>query len=131
MATVQTFYSPAGEKLLEKIRSMFNVIILDECFPKGTLVHTDKGAVPIERVASNPSAYKALSLNHKSNKWEYRQVVHGLPRPITQRKLVKLTLEDGTVIRCTEEHRLWVPGEGRYVEAKNLQLGIALLSRDS
>ena len=30
LATVQTFYSPAGQKLLAKLRTMFSVIIIDE-----------------------------------------------------------------------------------------------------
>lgn len=30
LATVQTFYSPGGEKLLKKLRDMFNVILVDE-----------------------------------------------------------------------------------------------------
>ena len=30
LATVQTFYSPAGQKLLRKIRSLFEVVVVDE-----------------------------------------------------------------------------------------------------
>ena len=46
LATVQTFYSPGGEKLLRKIRDMFNVIMVDE-------VHTsaaDKYAMIVSKL---------------------------------------------------------------------------------
>lgn len=48
LATVQTFYSPAGEKLLRKIRDMFTCILIDE-------VHT-VGADKYSMIASRLNA---------------------------------------------------------------------------
>lgn len=125
LVTVQTFYRGRGPSLLRKVRDMFPVMFIDECFPKGTPVTTDKGLVPIEMVADNPSEYKALSFNHETKEWEYKPIVRGYPQK-TKKRLMRITVGD-TGFVCTEDHEIWSEDRQRYIKAKELRVGESLL----
>lgn len=126
LATVQTFYSPGGEKLLRKIRDFFGVVLVDECFPAGTMVTTDKGPRPIEAIVENFKDVKVLSYNHDMSKWEFKQVTNGFKKK-TPKKLLRIKTELGE-FTCTEDHEIFSVAHGKYVRAKDLVLGDELLS---
>lgn len=71
----------------------FGRVVIDECFPAGTLVDTPNGPIPIE-------VLKIGDLVHTSSG----------PLPISNTfthssdKLVQIEFEDGTKIECTENH---------------------------
>ena len=121
LCTVQTFWSEKGQALLAKIRDLFPVIVIDECFPKDTLVHTDKGPKSIQSVAGHPSEHKVLSFNHEKGIWEYQQVLQGFPQ-ITRKRLLRVNLPSSSFV-CTEDHLIWSETKQAYVRAKDLEVG--------
>lgn len=126
LATVQTFYSPGGEKLLKKLRDMFNVILVDECFPRGTLVTTQSGLLPIETVVANFKNYQVLSFNHEAGAWEFRQVTNGFIKK-TRKNLLRIKTQQGE-FTCTEDHEIFSVTRNCYVKAKDLRVDDELMS---
>lgn len=123
LATYQTFISDNGHKILEKIRSMFGTVIIDECFPGPVPVHTEHGAVPIEQVQVGDRVW---SYNHDTDTRELKPVVRSMKKSSSKR-LMRVTMEDGSVFTCTEDHKLWSESRQTYVEAKTFVVGESLL----
>lgn len=81
------------------------VVILDECFPAGTLISTPRGEVPIEQLKEGDSIYNALGVGNITKKGE-RFTHH----------LVRITMNNGKQITCTPNHPFfttegWYPAE--------------------
>jgi hypothetical protein len=72
------------------------LLIADECFPKGTLVDTPNGAVPIESISPGDVVLSAVGPS----------IVSAVSERMASR-LVKLTMRDGRTIACTENHRFF------------------------
>lgn len=79
----------------------FKIIQADECFPAGTLVD----GKPIEQIKVGDLV---RSYNEETREVEMRPVVRLFKSPA--RALVRLTLEDGRMIVCTEGHPMAVRG---------------------
>ena len=126
LATVQTFYSPGGEQLLAKLRDMFSLILIDECFPRGTLVTTQAGLLPIETVVANFKDYQVLSFNHEAGAWEFRQVTNGFIKK-TRKNLLRIKTQQGE-FTCTEDHEIFSVTRNCYVKAKDLRVDDELMS---
>ena len=58
-----------------------------------------------------------LSYNHKLNLTCYNKILAANVQP-TKKRCFKITLKDGTIIKCTEDHKFYY--NGRYVEIKNI-----------
>lgn len=92
----------------------FDLAIVDECFLAGTEIATPSGPRPIELVRSGDLVYNAIGVG----------VVLGTSvKPAKKRRIVTVRLDDGTEIRCTEEHKFfttesWVPA--RMLAGKSL-----------
>lgn len=109
-ATVQTM-----SKLdLSKYKDEWDIIVVDECFPAGTLIKTIDGDMPIELVAPGD---KVLTRNERNGKLQYRIVDEASSRPL-KGCLVEITLKNGTVLRCTENHPIFT--KSGYKEAGDL-----------
>jgi superfamily II DNA or RNA helicase len=91
----------------------FDIVMIDECFPSGTLVD----GRPIETIRSGDWVQ---SFNHRSRTVERRRVV-ATRSCWTQARLVTLTLANGTKITCTENHPLFT-GES-YEAASSIRPG--------
>lgn len=85
------------------------------CFVKGTKVSTLNGEVNIEEVKIGE---KVLSYNLDSKKIENKDVKRLFKHPF-EGELIKITLENGAVIKCTPNHKIFTLNRG-YVEAKDL-----------
>lgn len=88
-----------------------------DCFPKGTLIQTEYGLLPIE---SCKNGTRVLSFNHDKNICEWKRI-------IASRKLVKdefreITSTSGNRVIASSEHPFFVFGRG-YIEAKDLREG--------
>lgn len=121
----------------------FGLTIVDECFPKGTMIYTSHGILPIEDVVfkyekhqninlSEHSYIKnvptILSFNQISKSFEWKTITHTWKRK--KRKLVKISVllpnfKETMVFRCTPEHKLLLwdclhPLQTKYVSASSL-----------
>lgn len=82
-----------NKKARSRLITPGSVFLVDECFPAGTLVDTPLGSVPIERIKTGD-----LVLTTDG------------PLPVTEtmvkttNELVEVTFDDGTKVRCTENH---------------------------
>ena len=125
LCTYQTFNSPKGQKLLERISQLFTCLFVDECFTYGHRIRTELGMVSIGDIVRgkvNPST--ALSYNHETDITEFKKI-----ESITEKKtkqLVRLTV-GGKSFLCTPNHKFWVPSLNKYVQAKHLTPGLCFL----
>ena len=74
------------------------------CFPAGTLVMTDKGNIPIERIAANPSGY--LVMTHMCRYQKVNRVF------VNKAKNLIHIADDTCVVKCTPNHPVWVEEKG-------------------
>lgn len=91
--------------------SHFRNVIIDECFPAGSLVD----GRPIEEIKVGEYVN---SLNHTSNKIERKRVVGILQKPLNGH-LVKVLLSDKTSFICTDNHPIYIEELG-YISPKEL-----------
>lgn len=118
LATYQSFLSDRGKEVLRKIRSMFNVLIVDECFTYGHRVKTDKGLVSIGDIATGVvKVATVLSRNHATGINEMRPV-----ESVTAKKTKRLcrVAIDGHQFICTPDHKFWSEDRQAYVKAQDL-----------
>ena len=98
----------------------FDIVIVDECFPKGTLID----GLRIENIKSGNMV---RSYNHAECIFEYKKVLK-----IFKSKpscMVNVNLKNGLSIPCTFGHPFYIKGVG-YVEAGNLESGMQVLWSD-
>lgn len=107
IASVQTM---RGKRLAKFAADAFDVIVIDECFPAGTMV--DGKSIETLKVGDLVRSY-----NHKTNKVEYRPVKN-LFRS-SPALLATVYLSDGREVVCTPGHPFWNGYE--YVMAADLQ----------
>ena len=112
VASVQTVIT---ERRLDALREKnFRLMVVDECFPAGTLVD----GTPIEEINVGDEVF---SFDHKELAIEKRKVLRVFKQPMCP--LVKATLSDGTHLVCTENHPIFVCERGEYVECRNIDAG--------
>lgn len=95
------------------------VLILDEaqaCFPKGTLIATELGPLPIDYIVENKLSIRVKTWNFIHNVVCYRSVTNWFVNPPTP--LVKVHHEHGEVT-CTGGHKFWTQNRG-WVPASEL-----------
>ncbi len=97
------------------------------CVLGDTLIITSHGRMRIEDLVQLECKPKVLAYCHIQNKEVWRNVI--ATREVAANRIVEITTTSGRSIKCTDEHRLHVPGAG-YVEARNLVPGDALLAFD-
>lgn len=87
------------------------LILLDECFPSGTLVETDQGSVPIETIVDDPNKiFRILSSRDGGKTLHYSEVTSAYRTP-RHGPLVRVIHEEGDII-CTANHPVWIDGHG-------------------
>lgn len=123
LATPQQFMNPKGKKLLERIRGLFEAIVLDECFTEDHEILTLFGFVPIKQVVDNPQDHSVASVSPEGQ-LEFKPVVNTLKKNVTQ--VVRVTIGD-RILTCTPTHPFWVESKGAYIQAKDLQPGDKVL----
>lgn len=95
----------------------FDVIVVDECFPAGTLVDS----VPIEQIREGDYV---TAYNHKTECLERRKVLRTFKRSAPD----KMIIINGKLV-CTLNHPVYEVRTGRYINAANLKLGDSVLLR--
>lgn len=92
-----------------------DLVIVDECFPEGTMISTPKGDIPIQLVSSGDIVYNATGC--------------GIVRSRSVKKansLVEVVLDDGTKFTCTSNHPIFT--ERGWTKAGKLAIGQVLVS---
>jgi superfamily II DNA or RNA helicase len=114
IATVQTLSSGGdGGGRMTKFNPLdFGLLIIDECFPAGTLVD----GVPIEKIkiGDTVKTHKGAGI-----------VKHIFKNPVPD-IMLKIKFLDGSEITCTENHPIWTPNG--FVPAKDLTLKSMVLT---
>jgi superfamily II DNA or RNA helicase len=87
-----------------------DLLIVDECFPAGTMISTPTGNKDISIVRCGDTVYNASGVG----------IVMGtMARPADE--LVKLEFEDGTTIECTGNHPIFT--DRGWVKASEMEIG--------
>lgn len=88
------------------------------CCPRETQLLTAAGPLSIGDIVEKRIACEVASFNHLTGLIEYRSVSAYYRSPPAS--LIEIGLADGRVIRCTDEHPVFVVGKG-YVPAATVQ----------
>ena len=102
----------------------------DFCFTGDTLVSTsdEEGSIRIDELVKRwqegDRNFWTFSYDNKSKSIVCAKVTNAKCNGV--RRIVSVTLDDGSVIRCTPDHRFMLK-DGSYVEAKDLVTGTALM----
>ncbi|MGL5509876.1 MAG: polymorphic toxin-type HINT domain-containing protein, partial [Microcoleaceae cyanobacterium] len=102
----------------------YKVYVIDECLTGDSLVETDVGFMRIDD--PQIEGQKVLSYNETTTEWEYKNVVRWLDQGEREIFVIKT---NNSQIRCTGNHLLRT--ENGWIEAKNLQLGMRILSPEN
>lgn len=87
------------------------VIVLDECFARGTTICSDKGIVPIENIQIGDKV---------QGMGGFCKVKNTFKNTVPINRVVKINFNDGRNIICSEDHLFFTPS-GEWVPAKNLK----------
>lgn len=100
-------------------RLNYDLCIIDECFPAGTMVETEHGPMPIERIVEGRLPVRVWSHGEKG------LVLKAVTRYVktSSERLVRVRHSEGEFV-CTANHRIWT--EEGYVAAENLEAGTKL-----
>lgn len=110
---VATVQSLRGRRLERWPGDGFGTIVIDECFPAGTMI----SGVPIEDIVVGDVV---PCINHKTGRVTERKVTR-LYKSVRFDPLVRLRY-GATEIDCTQNHPIFVKGRG-YVEAREVAVG--------
>lgn len=94
----------------------------DHCLTGDTLVHTDKGEIPIKDLVDTIG--KVWSYNEETKRAELRSYFD-VRQTRDKAQIYKIETEDGRVIRCTGEHPI-LTNKG-WAEAKDINLSSKIL----
>lgn len=89
------------------------------CITGDMKIHTDMGiltAKEIFQLFQNGNELKFLSFNHNHDSIEYCPISMAWKE---NKEEISIELEDGTIIKCSKEHKFYVEGKG-YIEAQYL-----------
>jgi len=115
VASVQT--------LIRRDHPQTNLIVVDECFPAGTLI--DGKHIETIREGNLVTAY-----DHKLFQPVQARVSHVIKRPRSKwGQLIRVTLSDGRSVVCTPDHPFYRPDADRYEGAVDLRAGQPVLVR--
>jgi len=92
---------------------------IPSCFTANQKIITCDG---VKKISKLKKGDKVLSYNENKKLNEYNAVVNALVNKNTNDKIYRLTMKDGTIIECTENHRFY--NGTSYVKIKELLLSL-------
>lgn len=100
---------------LPKYRDCWDCVVVDECFPKGTKIHTPKGEKELQNLCVGDII---TSYNRHTKKIENKPVVNIMKHKAHD--IVCIKLKSGQIVFCTKNHPFFVRDKG-WVSAENLR----------
>jgi superfamily II DNA or RNA helicase/intein/homing endonuclease len=104
ISTIQSF-----SKISVDERDLFDVIIVDECFAKGTKISTASGEKKIEDIKVNDFIFSSSGANKVKNIFKTK---------VSLDRVIRVTLSSDKIIYCSKEHLFKVGNN--WIQAKNL-----------
>ena len=98
----------------------------ERCLSGDTIIETNIGKIKISDIVNKHLPCNALSFNKSKDTFEYMPVI-GYSVVENESNWVEITLDNGTIIRCTEDHKIWSNTALDYVEAQQLLEGDILM----
>jgi len=92
----------------------------DGCLDKNTLIITEDGQKTIETIYNEKYRGKCLSYNITNNKIEYDTIINSIISN-NNSEWYEIEMENGTKIKITGDHRVWIPKLGCYRKIKDLK----------
>lgn len=89
------------------------------CFTADQLIHTGHG---VRKIAAIKKGDFVLTYNHELNVNQYRKVTETLRKNTNKSRLLKIKMKDGTIIKCTEDHKFFTGTE--YLQIKDILLSL-------
>lgn len=102
----------------------WDVLLLDECFPQGELVHTKTGLKPIEEVSIGEEVW-----SYNGTGLELKRVTDVLMK-CSRNDIVKVSIGKKAVY-LTDNHKIWSVGDDAYKEARAIDGEDVLVLRES
>lgn len=113
--------SASVQSLVRRLKNFkpddFDIVIVDECFPAGTIVDGS----PIEEISVGDMV---TAYNHNTQQTEKRRVAHIFRKPMPNR-MIRI---NGSLV-CTPNHPIYEINSGRYVNADAIRAGDYILLR--
>lgn len=88
----------------------FDVLMVDECFPAGTIIETSAGLIPIEKIVENEGDYQVLASQDGGQTLSYSKVTAAY-KTLRKGPLIEVIHEKGS-FKCTANHPVWVENQG-------------------
>lgn len=98
---------------------------IDGCVSNDTIITTERGNITIEDAIKNKDKL-VLSYNDKTNKLEFKEIEDYQIKD-DNKQWYQLTLEDGRVLKITENDRLYIPSLKTYRQVSDLEEGDVVL----
>lgn len=107
----------------------------DECLPGNAKVMNGNGEyVTISNIVENKCEQMVMSYNMLTNAFEPKEILNYWKKPIQNRKMMKIIIKkyDKTliIIECTNNHKIWINNEQKYIRADELIYGQNVLIYD-
>lgn len=103
------------------------MIMFDECLTGDTLITLSNGTQKtIKEIVENKLECEVITYNSDKNCFEIKQVYdwQKIPLASKNKRMVKVVIEDELgkehIIECTEDHKIWIESEQKYIEAGKL-----------
>lgn len=98
----------------------FKALIVDECFPGKTLVHTEDGMKTISNICKTKYSGKVLSFNEKIKKFEYKKITNWFVKK--EKKLLNISFSKNLKVKCTYNHPFY-NNKFEKIDAIDLNIG--------
>jgi len=112
------------------------MILFDECLIGDTLITlSDNSIKTIKEIVENKLECEVITYNTEKKIFENNKIYdwQKIPFESKNKKIVKLTIEDENgiehVIECTEDHKVWIESENKYIEAGKLTSGMEVICK--
>ena len=96
----------------------WDLLVVDECFPAGTIVETDRGPLPIDQIVNDRLPVQALSVS-SDNEVEYKSVTRYIRKPQPE-TLLRISHSHGELV-CTPNHEIQT--SNGYASAEEIAVG--------